>query len=198
MAAKIGRIGLIRRLTPKFLKPMLELIPEQIPPAQSWAEVNPAIGESVREWPCSRVVRSRCSIRTSTRPRSRCLRTTASKSSFRACRAAAVVWLGTRVISQQAQRFARQNLDAFPDDVDAVLTNAAGCGSAMHEYHLVLRGTADEARAEAFRHRVMDVSVFLTKLGLREPLRKRNSRPPTTTPVISRTRRTCAGSRAIC
>jgi len=67
-----------------------------------------------------------------------------------------------------AQRFARANLDAFPADVDAILTNAAGCGSAMHEYHLVLAGTADEARAQAFRKRVMDVSVFLAKLGLRE------------------------------
>jgi glycolate oxidase iron-sulfur subunit len=52
--------------------------------------------------------------------------------------------------------------------VDAILTNAAGCGSAMHEYHLVLAGTPDEARAEKFRHRVMDVSMFLHKLGLRE------------------------------
>lgn len=67
-----------------------------------------------------------------------------------------------------AQAFARKNLDAFPADVDAILTNAAGCGSAMHEYHLVLKGTADEARAEAFRKRVRDVSVFLTQLGLRE------------------------------
>ena len=67
-----------------------------------------------------------------------------------------------------AQKFARQNLDAFPADVDAILTNAAGCGSAMHEYHLVLRGTADETRADAFRKRVVDVSVFLTRLGLRE------------------------------
>ena len=38
----------------------------------------------------------------------------------------------------------------------------------MHEYHLVLKGTPDEARAEALRHRVVDVSLFLTKLGLRE------------------------------
>jgi glycolate oxidase iron-sulfur subunit len=67
-----------------------------------------------------------------------------------------------------AQGFARRNLDAFPADVDAVLTNAAGCGSAMHEYHLILRGTADEARADAFRKRVIDVSVFLAKIGLRE------------------------------
>jgi glycolate oxidase iron-sulfur subunit len=38
----------------------------------------------------------------------------------------------------------------------------------MHEYHLVLRGTPYEERAEAFRKRVMDVSVFLHRLGLRE------------------------------
>lgn len=67
-----------------------------------------------------------------------------------------------------ARAAARKNLAAFPSDVDAILTNAAGCGSAMHEYHLVLKGTPDEARAEAFRHRVMDVSAYLTKVGLRE------------------------------
>jgi len=67
-----------------------------------------------------------------------------------------------------AQAFARRNLNAFSEDVDAILTNAAGCGSAMHEYHLVLCGTPDEMRAEAFRKRVMDVSVFLQRLGLRE------------------------------
>lgn len=67
-----------------------------------------------------------------------------------------------------AQTFARRNLDAFPADVDAIVANAAGCGSAMHEYHLILRGTADEARADALRKRVVDVSVFLARLGLRE------------------------------
>jgi glycolate oxidase iron-sulfur subunit len=68
-----------------------------------------------------------------------------------------------------AQDFARRNLDAFPQDVDAILTNAAGCGSALHEYHLILRGTADEPRAEAFPKRVLDISAFLHRLGLREP-----------------------------
>ncbi len=67
-----------------------------------------------------------------------------------------------------ARDFARRNLDAFPADVDAIVTNAAGCGSTMHEYPLVLRGTADERRAEKFRKQVVDVSVFLTRLGLRE------------------------------
>jgi len=67
-----------------------------------------------------------------------------------------------------ARNFARRNLAAFPADVDAIVTNAAGCGSALHEYHLVLRGTSDEARAESFGKRVVDVSVFLSRLGLRE------------------------------
>jgi glycolate oxidase iron-sulfur subunit len=65
-----------------------------------------------------------------------------------------------------AQRFARRNIAAFPDDVDAVLTNAAGCGSTMQEYHLVLRGTDHEGRADVLRRRVMDVSLFLARLGL--------------------------------
>jgi glycolate oxidase iron-sulfur subunit len=68
-----------------------------------------------------------------------------------------------------AQDFARRNIAAFPNDTDAILTNAAGCGSTMHEYHLILRGTEDEARADAFRRRVMDVSAFLARLGLRPP-----------------------------
>jgi glycolate oxidase iron-sulfur subunit len=69
-----------------------------------------------------------------------------------------------------AQAFARQNLAAFPDDIDAILTNAAGCGSTMHEYALILRGTPDESRAKEFCRRVMDVSAFLARLGLREPI----------------------------
>ncbi|MEM8668414.1 MAG: glycolate oxidase subunit GlcF [Planctomycetota bacterium] len=65
----------------------------------------------------------------------------------------------------QARKFAAQNLQAFPDDVDAVLTNAAGCGSGMHEYHLILKGTEHEEKAKAFTHRVRDVASFLVELG---------------------------------
>jgi glycolate oxidase iron-sulfur subunit len=66
-----------------------------------------------------------------------------------------------------AQRFAKRNLDTFPLDVDAIVTNAAGCGSTMREYDLILRGTDFEGRAEKFRSRVVDVSVFLFQFGLR-------------------------------
>jgi glycolate oxidase iron-sulfur subunit len=67
-----------------------------------------------------------------------------------------------------AQAFARRNLEAFPADVDAIVTNAAGCGSTLHEYPLVLAGTPVEARARELAARAVDVSVFLLRLGLRE------------------------------
>ena len=51
---------------------------------------------------------------------------------------------------RDAQKFARKNLDAFPSDVDAILTNAAGCGSGLHEYPLILKGCPEESAASAF------------------------------------------------
>ena len=69
----------------------------------------------------------------------------------------------------QAKRFARQNLQAFPQDVDAILTNAAGCGSGLQEYGLWLRGEPEQEAAEQFASRVQDVSVFLAELGVTPP-----------------------------
>jgi glycolate oxidase iron-sulfur subunit len=70
---------------------------------------------------------------------------------------------------RQAQAFARRNLRAFPADVDAIVTNAAGCGSGLHEYPLWLRGEPEQAAAEAFAKRAQDVSVFLANLGCTPP-----------------------------
>lgn len=68
-----------------------------------------------------------------------------------------------------ACRFAERNLDAFSSDlaeVDAILTSAAGCGSAMHEYPLILAGTDREEDARAFAAKTLDFSVFLSRLGI--------------------------------
>lgn len=70
----------------------------------------------------------------------------------------------------QARELASTNLAVFPADVDAVITNAAGCGSGVHEYPLLFRGLPLEANATAFAARVQDISVFLDELGLRTPL----------------------------
>jgi len=70
---------------------------------------------------------------------------------------------------ETAQKFARSNLAAFPKDVDAIVTNAAGCGSTLREYGLILRGTDNEGSAQEFSRQVMDVSFFLAQIGLRAP-----------------------------
>jgi glycolate oxidase iron-sulfur subunit len=69
----------------------------------------------------------------------------------------------------QARDLARANLAAFPDDVDAVITNAAGCGSGMHEYPALFMGLSQEAQATAFAEKALDISVFLQRLGLVAP-----------------------------
>jgi glycolate oxidase iron-sulfur subunit len=69
----------------------------------------------------------------------------------------------------QARALARRNLAAFPDDVDAVIANAAGCGSGMRDYGLLLAGERDEDAARAFAQRAVDVSAFLHELGLVAP-----------------------------
>jgi Fe-S oxidoreductase len=67
-----------------------------------------------------------------------------------------------------ARAMARRNIDAFPDDVDAIVTNAAGCGAALKEYGHLLAGDPGYAgRAARFASRVRDASEFLVELGLR-------------------------------
>lgn len=71
--------------------------------------------------------------------------------------------------ADQARQLARKNLTLFPQDVDAILTNAAGCGSGMREYGLLFAGEPEEVAARAFAEQVQDVSVFLQTLGLETP-----------------------------
>jgi glycolate oxidase iron-sulfur subunit len=68
-----------------------------------------------------------------------------------------------------AQRLARKNLSAFPKDIDAIITNAAGCGSGMREYPLLFAGTEYEAEAQSFADLVQDISQFLENLGMIDP-----------------------------
>jgi len=64
---------------------------------------------------------------------------------------------------------ARKNLAAFPTDVDAILSNASGCGSALHEYPMLFKGMPEFERAKAFASKATDISNFLDRLGLIAP-----------------------------
>ena len=72
-------------------------------------------------------------------------------------------------VGDHARALARTNLKAFPRDVDAVLTNAAGCGSGLLEYPLVFKGEREEDEAKRFAGMVMDWTLFLDELGFEEP-----------------------------
>lgn len=72
-------------------------------------------------------------------------------------------------VKRQAQALAKNNVKAFPDDVDAIITNTAGCGSGLHEYPLWLKGEPEENAARAFSAKAKDISAFLHDLSLIPP-----------------------------
>ena len=73
-----------------------------------------------------------------------------------------------------ARNLARANLAAFPaGDFDAIITNAAGCGSTLKEYtHLFAADAQERNEAAKFTSKMRDVCEFLADLGLTAPLRK--------------------------
>ena len=73
-----------------------------------------------------------------------------------------------------ARQLARKNIDAFlPDGAappDAILINAAGCGSHLKEYgHLMRNDAAYAGRAADFANRVRDVHEYLVEIGFTAP-----------------------------
>lgn len=168
VAATLGRLGKhFPALVPESMRPMLDLLPSCLPPRQSWPEVVPAQGTRRARVAlllgCAQqvldpdinaatlAVLSHNGVEVHVPPGQTCC--------------GGLSWhTGDR---EAAREFARRNLAAFPSDLDAIVTNAAGCGSALHEYPVILAGTPEAKQAHAFALRVLDVSVFLRKLGLR-------------------------------
>src|SRR5262245_53190732 len=72
-----------------------------------------------------------------------------------------------------ARDLARRNIDAFePLALDAIIINAAGCGSTLKEYgHLLSDDPHYAERAASFTARVKDVSEFLASIELVPPRR---------------------------
>jgi glycolate oxidase iron-sulfur subunit len=168
-AARAGRLAKpLARLLPGGMSAMLELLPDRLPARAPLPAVHPAIGERRARvallagcaqqvlapdinWATLRVL-ARNGVEVVIPPR-------------QGCCGALPLHTGA---ADQARTLARRNLKAFSGDVDAVITNAAGCGSGMKEYGLLFAGTAEEDAARAFADRVVDVSVFLAELGLRD------------------------------
>lgn len=170
LAATLGKVGKpLRPLLPATFAAMLDLLPAALPEAQPLPALYPAEGTR----------RARVALL------SGCVQQVL---------APAINWATLRVLAHngvevviptsqgccgslamhtgdagEAMRLARKNLHAFPTDVDAILTNAAGCGSGMREYGLLFAGQPEATEARAFAAKTQDVSVFLQQLGLVPP-----------------------------
>ena len=78
-------------------------------------------------------------------------------------------------MEDQARVLAGGNCDAFGvggpawKDVDAVITNAAGCGAMLKDYAHMMHDTPQAEAAAALNAKVRDVSEFLYDLGLVKP-----------------------------
>ena len=121
-------------------------------------------------WVFSSGACSACFSAMSTRRPCVCSRRKAAKSSCRAqaCCGALAEHAGEEADAMAA---ARRLIDAFEHaDVDTIVINAAGCGSAMKRYgHLLRNDPAYAERAKAFGAKCRDISEVLTDLEPRAP-----------------------------
>jgi glycolate oxidase iron-sulfur subunit len=83
-----------------------------------------------------------------------------------------------------AQRLARRNIDQFPpDQFDAIITNAGGCGSHLKHYAKLLAGDpVYEPRAHEWDRKVKDIHEWLVQIQIRVPAAAAGTQPPTPNP----------------
>ncbi|MCP4356944.1 MAG: 4Fe-4S dicluster domain-containing protein [Chloroflexi bacterium] len=169
-AVKTSKIGkLTQRVLPGQFQAMLQMLPEKLPPAVPLPDIFPAKGQR----------RARVALLTG------CVQQAlAPEINWATVRVLAENGVETVIPKQQtccgsilmhtgeverAQALARQNLRAFPTDVDAIVTNAAGCGSGMKEYGLLFRGQMEEEMGQHFASKALDVAEFLAGLDFVPP-----------------------------
>ena len=77
-------------------------------------------------------------------------------------------------LRDEARELARHNIGIFlGGDYDAIVTNAAGCGSNMKEYDDLLENDpAYLGRAKEFKAKMKDVTEYLAGIGLLAPKKK--------------------------
>lgn len=73
---------------------------------------------------------------------------------------------------EEARAQARHNIDAMPEDIDAILTNAAGCGGTLKEYHDLLKeDPAYAEKARQFVKKMRDINEYLAEIGVFPPVK---------------------------
>jgi len=170
LAMRLGRLaGKLSALAPAGLRPLVELVPASLPPMQTPPEISPAIGKEVSTVTlhigCAAQVLNPDITASAIRVLNRCGVTVRVPQNQVCC--GSLHWhIGD---SARAVGLAKKNIAAFGDSSAAIVTTAAGCGSGMHEYPLILAGDDAQPAAKLFSARVTDVSVLLDQLPM-EPM----------------------------
>ncbi|MDE0199715.1 MAG: heterodisulfide reductase-related iron-sulfur binding cluster [Caldilineaceae bacterium] len=170
-AAMLGRYTkFLKPFLPAALQTMLDLLPERLPPRVALPRLAPARGEQRARVAllsgCAQQVLAP-GINSATVEVLTSNGVEVVIPPRQVCCGALSMHTGA---ADQARALARRNFDAFNlDDLDAVVTNAAGCGSGMHEYPLLFAGEAEEQAAREFADKVQDLTVFLDALGIEPP-----------------------------
>jgi glycolate oxidase iron-sulfur subunit len=169
-AARLGRLARpFRRILPRDLEPMLALLPDRLPPSRPLPALVPAEGARRARVAflagCVQQVLGQDMNRATLRVLAR-NGVEVVVPPDQACCGALLLHMGEE---DRALAQARHDISVFPADVDAIVTNAAGCGSAMKEYGELFADRPGASAAAAFSGRVRDVSEFLAGLGIVAP-----------------------------
>jgi glycolate oxidase iron-sulfur subunit len=173
-AAKLGKLTRpAAKMLPADLQSMLELLPETIPPPIELPDISPAKGKR----------RARVALL------SGCVQQVLAPDINQAT-LNVLTFNGIEVVIPKdqvccgavmnhtgdlkaARNYARLNLTAFQGvlsgDFDALLTNAAGCGSGIKEYPHLFVGLEEEQKALLLANKTKEISQFLVEIGLVPP-----------------------------
>jgi glycolate oxidase iron-sulfur subunit len=163
------RLGVLARslaaLVPRALRPMLDLLPPELPRPQPLPPLVPAAGARRARVAllagCAQQVLAPSINHAAARVLSRA-GVEVVVPAGQACCGALAMHVGADAL---ARELASTNLRAFPDDVDAIVTTASGCGSGMQEYEFLLEDTGDADAARRLAAKVVDVAAFLEQVG---------------------------------
>jgi len=164
--------GLARPLSglmPSSLRPALELLPDKLPPKETLPKLFPAKGEirgrvalltgCVQQVLAPEINRATLEVLSANG-----IETVIPKG--QACCGALALHTGSE---ESARQTARQLIRSIPDDVDALITNAAGCGSGINEYSILFAGEPDESEAISLASKTKDISTYLHEIGMHPP-----------------------------
>lgn len=158
----------LQGLMPKALKPMLGLLPKQLPQDLEIPQRTPAVGTRRAKVAllsgCAQQVLAPDINLAAIRVLSRNGIDVVVPPGQGCC--GALNWHSGE--AQSAIGHAEKLISSMPNDVDCIVSTAAGCGSAIQEYPLLLKGRESEAKAKQFSQHTKDVSVFLHEIGLSE------------------------------